>query len=391
MKEQTSINPAFFQPSGLNDKFHGDGLSFDEYIKQTQQMIAQARVDLTPENSDTIIAANSPYEFFPSTSQAGRKKYKRAILVTHGLSDSPFMLKDMAHALAQHGFLVRGILLPGHGTVPADLLNVQYEEWERCINYGIHSLKEVADEIYAMGFSTGGALSILHNLTHTDLAGLILVAPALAFTTPLIPFYTHFFQYMQYFSNAFKWFPKQHQTDYAKYETFTVNAAAQVMHLMKKTCQTIQKSSIHIPMFIVTSANDEVISPKAAFNFFNKNKHPKREMLIYGNQFKYLEKFEHVKVRDSVVPEQGIVNFSHICLGVSPNNPYYGINGSYKDFSHYSHRIPPHSSLPEKIFLGAPTQRIVRKYILQRLRYNPDFNGMMAEIFAFLDSLTVTN
>jgi esterase/lipase len=381
MKKYTNLNPAFFTPSGYNDKFYGEDLSFAEYIQQTQKMIAKARADLTPENRDMILAANSPYEFFPSTPETGvKKKYKRAMLMVHGLSDAPFSLMEMGKIFAQNGFFVRGVLLPGHGTVPADLLHVRYEEWVRCVEYGIASLKEIAEEVFITGFSLGGTLAIRHALKNKDLSGLILLAPAFQFATLRVPFYTHYFRYLQYIFPRFKWFFKQPQTDYAKYQTFTVNASIQTMHLMKEAREAIQKNSCQLPIFIAASADDELISPKATFDLFNKNQYPKKQILIYGDRLKYLEKFEGVEVKNSAVPQQHIINFSHACLSVSPHNPQYGIDTDYHDFSHYFGEMP---SSEKKIFLGSPTFQTLKKYAIQRLRYNPDFDGMMERILNF--------
>jgi esterase/lipase len=388
MNKETNLNPKLFIPSGLNERFYADGLSFSEYINQSRQMIEQARLDITSDNRETVIAANSPYEFIPSTldpslSTMG-KKYKRAILMVHGLSDSPFILMDMGKSFSDHGYFVRGILLPGHGTVPGDLLYVDHEDWEQCIQYGVDSLKQVADEVIVVAFSMGGTLCIQHALKKMDLAAIVLLAPALKFTTSKIPVYTSFYKFMQLFSSQFEWFPKNPQTDYAKYETFTVNASNETRHLMRKTRTVIRKKLCELPMFMIMSADDEVISPEAAFEFFQKNKHPKLKMLIYGNRLKHLEKYEDIEVRDSAVPSQNIINFSHLCLSVSPNNAHYGIHGGFKDFAHYPNQTPPPS---KEIFLGSPIKHTLHKYTIQRLRYNPDFGGMMERILVFLNNI----
>ena len=44
-----------------------------------------------------------------------------AVVLLHGLTDSPYSLRHIARRYAEHGYVAIGIRLPGHGTVPAGL------------------------------------------------------------------------------------------------------------------------------------------------------------------------------------------------------------------------------------------------------------------------------
>src|SRR4051794_18908145 len=116
------LDPRLFQKTGLNSQFNGADLSFNAYLQQTQAMIRSLRIDA--EQFPDSIAANSPFEWKPT-----RGEQKQGILLIHGLFDSPFMMRDIARHFLSRGFLVRTILLPGHGTVPGDLLNIERSEW----------------------------------------------------------------------------------------------------------------------------------------------------------------------------------------------------------------------------------------------------------------------
>ena len=76
------------------------------------------------------------------------------------MGDSPFMMRDIGEYFKEKSFLVRSILLPGHGTVPGDLTNISYEKWIEAVQYGINSFEKETENLYIAGFSTGGALAL---------------------------------------------------------------------------------------------------------------------------------------------------------------------------------------------------------------------------------------
>lgn len=69
------------------------------------------------------LAWNAPQEWRPQT------PHGKGILFVHGLGDSPWSFHNLGHHLAKQGFLVRSLLLPGHGTHPKDMLEVRLEDW----------------------------------------------------------------------------------------------------------------------------------------------------------------------------------------------------------------------------------------------------------------------
>ena len=73
---------------------------------------------------------NSPFEKKPINQKASK-----GILLVHGLGDSPGYFQDLAQELVSQGFLVRTVLLAGHASKPADLINVEFEQWENLVNH----------------------------------------------------------------------------------------------------------------------------------------------------------------------------------------------------------------------------------------------------------------
>lgn len=66
----------------------------------------------------------------------------------HGLGDSPWTFTDLGKTLADQGYLVRTMLLPGHGTRPADMIGVTSEDWTKVVNEQVALLKKQYPKIW---------------------------------------------------------------------------------------------------------------------------------------------------------------------------------------------------------------------------------------------------
>ena len=148
----------------MNSRFVGGGLSFAVYVQRTQAMLRQVHAGKNEE--EEIVAGNSPFELLPTGNfEKGRDKpYRRGILLTHGLTDSPYHMRHLAAFFQRMGFRVMAVLLPGHGTQPGDLLDVRWQEWEKALIYGADTLAAEVDELYLGGLSAGAALSVLQGI-----------------------------------------------------------------------------------------------------------------------------------------------------------------------------------------------------------------------------------
>jgi esterase/lipase len=83
-----------------------------------------------------------------------------AVLMVHGLTDSPYYMRTLADILYNAGYNVAAVLLPGHGTKPEDLLNVKLAQWREEVQFGLGVVKRLGETVSLAGFSCGGALSL---------------------------------------------------------------------------------------------------------------------------------------------------------------------------------------------------------------------------------------
>ena len=88
------------------------------------------------------------------------------VLLLHGLSDSPYSLRTLGDALHASGAWVVGLRIPGHGTAPSGLLDVEWEDMAAAVRIAAVHLKErIGDQpLYIVGYSNGGALAVEYAL-----------------------------------------------------------------------------------------------------------------------------------------------------------------------------------------------------------------------------------
>ena len=99
-------------------------------------------------------------------------------LVIHGFTGSPFSVRPVAVALAQAGFAVEMPRLPGHGTNVEDMKKTTWLDWSQHVDTVFKDLAARSVRTVVVGLSLGGTLSTWLGIQHPDIAGLVLVNPA---------------------------------------------------------------------------------------------------------------------------------------------------------------------------------------------------------------------
>ncbi|WP_049102336.1 alpha/beta hydrolase [Klebsiella oxytoca] len=94
-------------------------------------------------------------------------KPKGAVVLLHGLTDTPYSLRHIADNYREHGYVAVGIRLPAHGTVPGALTDVDWHDWMAATRMAMREAKSLAGAhvpLHIVGFSNGGALAMKYTL-----------------------------------------------------------------------------------------------------------------------------------------------------------------------------------------------------------------------------------
>ena len=83
---------------------------------------------------------------------------KGAVVMLHGLTDSPYSMRAIAQLYREHGFVAIAIRLPGHGTVPAGLTKAHWEDWTQATRLAVREARRRIGPslpLHLVGYSNG--------------------------------------------------------------------------------------------------------------------------------------------------------------------------------------------------------------------------------------------
>jgi alpha-beta hydrolase superfamily lysophospholipase len=111
-----------------------------------------------------------------------------AVVLLHGLTDSPYSMRHVAALYRDRGFAAVGIRLPGHGTVPAGLVGMDWEDWDEATKLAVREAKRLSGPdkpLHLVGYSNGGALAMKYALDAMEDPGLVRPAQIILYS-PMI-------------------------------------------------------------------------------------------------------------------------------------------------------------------------------------------------------------
>jgi carboxylesterase len=109
-------------------------------------------------------------------------KTPRAIVLIHGLTNSPRQFRELGQQLYERGYNVIVPRLPEHGLEPADISHLKTLTAEKFRDYedrAIDLARGLGDSVFAIGLSAGGNVAAWIAQHRPDVARVIVIAPAI--------------------------------------------------------------------------------------------------------------------------------------------------------------------------------------------------------------------
>ena len=176
--------------------------SFDEYLALEERLFAQLDEQVyaaSPAGDDHVVnryrrgSLSDPGRWptnWNRSFELTAQEPKAGVLLLHGLSDSPYSMRSLAHRLHAHGATVVVPRVPGHGTAPSGLLKVRWQDMAAAVALAVQHVRAKTGErpLYIVGYSNGGALAVeyaLMTLSDPSLPpadGLVLISPEIGIT-----------------------------------------------------------------------------------------------------------------------------------------------------------------------------------------------------------------
>jgi alpha-beta hydrolase superfamily lysophospholipase len=193
---------------------------------------------------------NRSWEHSPATPRA-------AVLLLHGLTDSPYSLRVLGEGFAAQGLHVLGLRLPGHGTAPAGLLHFRVEDMQSVVRLAMRDLRaRLGPEvpIFMVGYSNGAALAVDYALAVLEgddaprPAGLVLISPALG-VSPLavVGRVRTGLSTLPGFGRA-AWQLVDAEVDPYKYSSFSFHAAGETFRLTRGLARRLRRLAAGDPI-----------------------------------------------------------------------------------------------------------------------------------------------
>ncbi|HSS63307.1 MAG TPA: alpha/beta fold hydrolase, partial [Gammaproteobacteria bacterium] len=124
---------------------------------------------------ETATESAEPFLLLPKTPS------KIGVVLVHGFLASPAEVRWVGEKLAEAGHSVVGVRLKGHGTSPWDLRERSFRDWLESLREGCRVMAGFRERFCIVGFSTGGALALLHAAESKSLAGVAAVSVPIIF------------------------------------------------------------------------------------------------------------------------------------------------------------------------------------------------------------------
>jgi len=358
------------------------------------------------------------------------------VVLLHGLTDSPYSLRHVAQRYRDRGFLAIGLRLPGHGTVPAGLTNVRWEDWMAATRLAVREARRrvpAPAPLHLVGFSNGGALAMKYSLDALEDPKLARPDRILLFT-PMIGI-TRFARFaglaalpaiLPPFAKA-AWLSVVPEFNPFKYNSFPVNGARQSFRLtdalqaeIQRLARTSQLGGLP-PVITFQSVIDFTVSTPAILTglyaylpdngseivLFDVNRTLKFAPLLRQSSYVAVDQLTpttpqtfrftvianaddgtDATVERSIAPGElkaevrplnlpyprGIFSLSHLAIPIPMDDPLYGMQPDPKTADNYGYNLGAMDARGERGAL------IVDQDFLTRLSSNPFFPYLLDRV-----------
>ena len=359
--------------------------TFEQYQSQVRSHLERNLVAVDGFPRAQQIAWNLPFRVPVATHCSNNST--TGLLLVHGLSDSPFVFRDLANSLADRCVEVRTLLLQGHGTRPGDMITASADVWRQQVRTHFAALAQDVDRAYIGGFSLGGALATEYALTGQgpEPEGLVALAPAWQLNG------LRNYLWLAGIARVFADFVEEEpELNPVKYESVTFNAAVQIGNVLRQTQAAIdQAQPADLPLYLIATEADSVINLDYLIQRFQQDfRHPASRLLVFRDTrspWPSSMRDERMAELNSYLPEANILEMSHQSLAIAPDNELYGLGAPLQRcLEPNGLSLNACRQLPETDLWYSAWHDGAQAVPTSRLTYNPWYEQMVASLGDFL-------
>lgn len=222
---------------------------------------------------------------------------RTGVLLIHGFTGTPKEMRWMGEYLNQQGCTCLGIRLSGHATRPKDMVRSRWTDWTASVEDGYNLLRGAVDDIFLVGLSMGGALSLLMS-TRLDVKGIVTMSTPYELPEEHPAWQIRLFSYFKAYMPKTKeapgagWFDKEAFKEHISYPLNPIRSAAELEVMLGKMRAALPK--VNQPVLMIHSKDDRYVLPENMERIFARlvNVSDKTKVYITGSG--------HVVTRDAV-------------------------------------------------------------------------------------------
>jgi carboxylesterase len=224
-----------------------------------------------------IIPTAEPF-FFPGFG----KNAHIGCLVIHGFTGTPKEMRWLGEYLNQQGYSVCGIRLNGHATRPEDMIRSRWRDWLLSVEDGYDLLHACTDQVFLLGLSMGGILSLIAAST-LPVRGV--VAMSTPFDLPKIPLPLWFIRILSHFkpyrpkgkAPGSGWFDPAAFQQHVSYPENPLRSGVELKLLLDEMHAALPK--ICVPVLLIHSRDDDYVIHDSMQRIYGLLTTPDRHML----------------------------------------------------------------------------------------------------------------
>lgn len=213
---------------------------------------------------------------------------RQGVLLVHGFTGSPSEMRLLGEYLHALGYTVLAPRLCGHGTSAAEMAETKWPHWYSSVEDGYHFLKALCSEIYVVGLSMGGLLSLKLAAEYPVERLVSLAAPIQIHDRrlPLLPLYRLFRRTV-----TKKRKPMDVDPRYSVcYDETPLSSLSSLLELIKHVSGLLP--AVTVPALVIQSRAEHTVRPESAAYIYERLGSKEKKLI-------WLEKSGHVITLDS--------------------------------------------------------------------------------------------
>ena len=382
----TPVRPELMSSGWRTPDALAPAADFDTYVGKVRAELRTHRLPFVAWMADAELGQVAPFRMPPDPGCRADRPRGIAILI-HGLSDTAFAMRDLAATFSSLCFEARALLLPGHGTRPADLMVVDHHDWLTHVAAALRQARGENPFVVVAGFSLGAALAL------TVAAQSPGQVDAVIGLSPAYHIRSNFLARQARWIGVFRpWLDLGPREDFARYGAMPTRGIASTMAVLGTLEARMRRQGpLRTPWLVVQSEDDEVVDVAWNRQFFEAHAGDARSLLLNYHSMPVDKSSGDRSVwLPAAEPALRVVGISHLAVHISPDNPHYGESGTYRNCGSPPFRTEEQVQAckqAKQVWYGVGGQSPPPGAAGARATFNPHYKDLERRIGEFLDKV----